>query len=379
MVDLHRAGTPLTTQLLLDDRYACRMHNYLSSRCSIDFCEAHAISEGLKQMAMDLRANPPTQKSGEPLIEEVLIISDSETVIEWIRGRYRIRNPRMQGLIDDILHFMDVISSEHSLKIFTRWTKSHIGTIGNEVADTLASLGLHKILELKDRNEAPLDLWRWYNLRASVNYNKRFFRENQEEHLQFKIKNSRFGRVMQEEFKRNWDRYPKEVPDDERVGYRWSRRWRMECADLSRSDIRVLLMLRTGHDGLAHYKYHAHNKGDTPMCRCGTGEQHLHHLLRECTLPSVRYLRHNIQQMAQSIFKQNIAKRAADALQVGDTLDYYARNMLPILEVPPMQYFCDPECYIYPDGRLPRRDRAQLLRAVCHFYKLLRRKKLLIH
>ena len=391
LINWKNSGGQITAAMLFHCKYARRMHNYLSARCSIDFCEAMAIKEGLQQTILDLReiAQDPTSAASPYTtttnhhnnllrnddINELHIISDSKVVIEWIRGRYRIRNPRMQGLIDDILHHMDTLSKENdSLLIFTRWTKAHVGTIGNEQADGCAALGLLHILKLKEKDRVPPDLWRWYNLRASCNYNKRWFKNDQEENLASLIESSRFGRLYKEEFDRNMDRYPNNVPDEERVGYRWSKRWLQECSDLSRIDIRALLMIRTGHDRLARYTFHAHNKGTTPLCPCGTGEQDFTHLLRDCTLPHVKFLRRNIQDRAQAIFAQNLNTQAPDALQFSMTQDYHVDYNQPITELPPRTYFSGTECYIYPDGRLPRHHRAELQRMGCHLYRILRRK-----
>ena len=219
-----------------------------------------------------------------------------------------------------------------------------------------------------------MDQWRWYNMKAAINFSKRPIRRRQEDILGEKIQASRFGRVLKEEYERNWKAYPKSVPDEERVGYRWTKRWYRECQMLSRSDIRILIMLRTGHDRLAHFSYFAHKKGDSPDCSCGNGTQTLHHLLKDCTIPHVRLLRHNIQFIAKQIFEKNLDKTASDCLQLDETGDYYNDYNRPLTEVPDASYFCDPQCYIYPDGRLPQADRATLQRIICHFYKLLRRK-----
>ena len=276
--------------------------------------------------------------------------------------------------LDDILHFMHLLEKENApLTVVTQWTKSHTGTVGNNKADALAGEGLVTILELKENDAVPSDVWRWYNKRASCRYNIRPIKREQERVLERKIKSSRFGRVLREEFKRNYRRYPKNVPPEARIGYHWSKRWLRECQDLSRSDIRTLLMLRTGHDRLAYYTYHGLDRGTTPRCPCGMGDQHLHHLLQECILPKVRYLRHNMQKLAKSIFRINLNRSHSDSLKLADTDDYYNDNETIIRTMPQQRYYCNPACYIYPDGRLPRVDRRRLQRAICHFYKLLRR------
>ena len=226
----------LTDNIYLPDQYALQLHNHLSSRCSIDFCEAHAIREGLESTVFDLRAIADAHRHGSSStvtetfrrntlppsdgITSIYIVSDSLVVLEWIRGRYRIRNPRMQGLIDDILHLMSLLSSENNLTIHTCWVKSHRGTMGNERADELASQGLIDILELKDEGEAPEDRWRWYNLRAACNYNKKATRHRQELHLRDLLSKSRFACHMRAEMKRNLRRIPAEVRDEHRIGYR---------------------------------------------------------------------------------------------------------------------------------------------------------------
>ena len=378
----------LTDNIYLPDKYSLQLINHLSSRCSIDFCEAHAIREGLESLVLDLRVIADAHQHGSSSIvsdtyrrntlppsdniTSIYIISDSLVVLEWIRGRYRIRNPRMQGLIDDILHSMSVLSTENHLNIYTCWVKSHRGTMGNERADGLASQGLIDILQLKDEDKAPQDRWRWYNLRAACNYNKTYTRHRQELLLRRLLSTSRFACHMRSEMERNLRRVPALLRDADRIGYRWSKRWLHECKDLNRGDVRVLLMIRTGHDRLGYYNYHALHRGDSDRCFCGHGPHTVQHLLRDCRDPRILRLQHYLHRTARTIFSYNIGRRAVDSLQRDVTDDYYSDHRCIIHRMPSNQYFMKVRCYLYPDGRLPRAARARLQRLICHFYKQIR-------
>jgi hypothetical protein len=228
--------------------------------------------------------------------------------------------------------------------------------------------------------ETPHDAWRWYNLRGACNYNRVFYREASEQRLQKKIINSRFGRILREERDRNLER-DRERNDDElnddtqcRIGYRWNKRWLNECKALSRSDMRVLVMLRTGHNRLRHFTFHAHGKGDTPMCECGNGEQHIHHLLQECSLPNVRSYRRRLQVIAQDVFQRNLNKPHNDPECLEHPLQFYIQDGQVIDAMPDRADYGDPGMYIYPNRKLSRFDQWLLQRSMCQFYKLLRRK-----
>ena len=322
-------------------------------------------------------------------IQQLHIISDSLTVVEWIRGRYRIKNPRMQGLIDDILYMMYILRRENDVEIYVRWVKAHAGTIGNELADSLAKQGLTEVLDLRDANETYIkDAWRWYNFRAACRYCRRWFKRNQERKLKVKIRKSRFGRLIREEMDRNIKAITNETDADYAInelkrtrkgkhiiGYRWSRRWLRESQDLTRSDIRVLIMLRTGHDRLKFYTHYAHQKGDNADCPCGNGEQHLNHLLRDCTLPLVRYLRRKLHALLHDVYQRNINRPADDPDLLKGRLCDYIHNEQVITNMPTADQYHDPGTYIYPDPRLPRHEQRLLQREICHMYKLLRRKR----
>ena len=131
----------ISPNLFFQDIYSHRMNNILSARCSIDFCEAHAIREGLRNLTLRLRHLADTGYLGARAIytskgrqndllhrddiHYIYIISDSLVCLGWIRGLFRIRNPRMQGLIDDILHLMHQLEKENPpVQIVTQWSWS---------------------------------------------------------------------------------------------------------------------------------------------------------------------------------------------------------------------------------------------------------------
>lgn len=146
------------------------------------------------------------------------------------------------------------------------------------------------------------DPWRWYNIRASCHYNNVYFHNKQELALQRKIQDSRFATVMRTEMDRNLSDTQSTDSNStniNQVGYRWNKRWFRETQDLSRANLRVLMMLRTGHDRLKYYTYWAHNNTASPVCACDVGNQTIKHLLSSCSLPKVRLLRRTLQITAQ--------------------------------------------------------------------------------
>ena len=58
------AGGQLTDDHYNQDIYSHRIHNHISSRCSIDFYEAHAIRAGLRDLLLDIRDLADTGHNG---------------------------------------------------------------------------------------------------------------------------------------------------------------------------------------------------------------------------------------------------------------------------------------------------------------------------
>ena len=117
------------------------------------------------------------------------------------------------------------------------------------------------------------------------------------------------------------------------------------------------------------------NQIQIDWCYYRNYHQHIHHLLRDCTIPHVITLRDRLRSNARAVFRRNIGLVARDPLQLEETNDYYTVYNVPIYEMPTADELNDPNFYIYPDGRLPREDRSRLQRSLCHFYKLLRRRR----
>eukprot|EP01083_Nonionella_stella_P207306 753240_1 len=79
--------------------------------------------------------------------DTIRIISDSQTSLNWIAGSYRIKEKRIFDILRRIRDTMCYINQHMNVKIRIQWTKSHVQTIGNELADELAKEAVEVIKE----------------------------------------------------------------------------------------------------------------------------------------------------------------------------------------------------------------------------------------
>ena len=96
--------------------------------------------------------------------QAIRVISDSQTVLNWISGSYCIRNPVMKGVLDDIIWQMACLKEEFSVNVVLQWVKSHKGTLGNEWVDQLAKDGMEMV---EKDTEWKYDRWSWISQRAA--------------------------------------------------------------------------------------------------------------------------------------------------------------------------------------------------------------------
>ena len=70
----------------------------LSLRCTIEFCEAHAIHDALQSIVTKCTSNSAYLSS----FTQLRVISDSETVLRYITGEYHVSTPSMKEIITKI-------------------------------------------------------------------------------------------------------------------------------------------------------------------------------------------------------------------------------------------------------------------------------------
>lgn len=137
---VHQQGSEICSiyQRCIDSLHDWSMdkHHWLSDRCSIDFCEAFAIKDGLTSLTTEMRIKDVKN------IQEIQVISDSQTVLRWIDGTYAVRNPVMKNIIDDMVWQMGCIQDEQGVSTVFQWVHSHVVTCGNEHPDYLANQGM---------------------------------------------------------------------------------------------------------------------------------------------------------------------------------------------------------------------------------------------
>ena len=95
---------------------------WLSRRCSIDFCEAFAIRDALRDIIL---LNEKNEKEIKKEIKKIRVITDSEVVLKWIKGEYKIRNNTMRDIIEDIKWNATKIMEEKGLEISIQKVKAH--------------------------------------------------------------------------------------------------------------------------------------------------------------------------------------------------------------------------------------------------------------
>jgi len=271
---------------------------WLSDRCSIDFCEAYAIRDSLIRITYELREKCKQSKDRDYVrnlgINKVKIISDSLTVLNWIDGSYTIRNPVMKGVIDDIIWQMACLKDDHpGLQVKIQWVKAHEGTYGNEEADKLAKEGMEEVLKDKDWN---YDRWSWYSLRAAKRTVLRGARLSMAREMREAIQNSEYSGL--------WRQYLLNNKEETENPIKWQRKFKKELSMYSRDQIRLLIGIRSGHLKLNEYMCNRLNRTNSPNCRYCNKIENMQHLLLDCKQPDrVEQKRHLIQ-VSQELYEQ---------------------------------------------------------------------------
>jgi len=246
-------------------------HQPLSSRCTIEFCEALAINHSMLTIAQKARADATFLLH----VPSIRFISDSLVVLRYIIGTYTIRSPSMRNIIHDIHWNMSILKEQYpTLIIVFQWTKSHSLTFGNDVADDQANQGRLQLNDISTELTEHSD-WQYITLRAVCNRAKPPFWRRLQEQLTRATRQSRFGRLYQTK---------------NSTKLTWTKKYRKSMRFLSRNEYRMLLAMRTGHGQLNYYRHQLLSIAPSPLCPCQHGAQTMKHHMTRCTLPDiVRY------------------------------------------------------------------------------------------
>ena len=348
-------------------------HSGVSRRCSIDFCEALAIRKGLQMVQQYLRTqaiNQETWTGPKALnicqrlnIQAIRIVSDSQVVLRWIEGIYRIHNLSMKGIVEDIHWLIEDIQAENSdIPVILQWTKSHneneAGNIteGNCHADHLADKGRQLI---EDNEFDTKDYWSFYNLRAALKNDLKEYTAKMQNELTKAIQGTKYGTIMSRKVTRDEIHKTDGIHDwtVPHSGYRWNKYHYKELSSFSRDEIRILIALRTGHDHLRHYMSKMHKHID-PRCSCGGHPHELQSILRNCTLPTtVKYRNELVHAVGEALQQEALIRSSAGQQQSAPlpaaVFDYY-----------------DPLEYLYPKG-VSAQTACILKRLIIRFYRQL--------
>eukprot|EP01083_Nonionella_stella_P306899 1076653_1 len=124
----------------------------------IDVCELMAIEHGLidiiqRHTTYNITFKPCSNWSNQNRVpttntfNTIRIISDSKTSLNWIAGSYRIKEKRIYDIVQRIGDTMCYINQHMDVDIRMQWTKAHVQTVGNELADELAKEAVELINE----------------------------------------------------------------------------------------------------------------------------------------------------------------------------------------------------------------------------------------
>ena len=253
-----------------------------------------------------------------------------------------------------------------NVPIVFQWTKSHNEIDGNNVTegnahvDHVAKQGCNEVLDAVT-SKCFKNYWSFYNMRATINYSKRYFRQQQEDLLLDALDITQYGDIL----KRKYDRDYKEAvtaPDGHVIqkgehGLKWNKYHYRELSQFTRNEIRLLLRMRTGHNELRHYMSKLFPHHIDPICHCGTHRHHLIGLMEHCQLPAIQQARSHLISTAFDILRQD--KELKDAKSTDDAPKKHYHSLFNSL---------DPTDYLYPKG-FEQETAILLKKAIIRFYK----------
>ena len=298
------------------------LSNFLSDRCTIEFCEAKAIADNLRDLLK------MTKSSWLRQYKTLRIISDSQTVLNYIIGTYHIRTTTMKNLILDIIRHIHKLKQIYSIETILQWTPSHVdASFGNDYADYLAEKGR---TQKRDQYRKSVTQWKYLTLKAAVNRNNYPIRKQQQSELTQSIQNSRFGKTYQ--YKPNYEKQQK---------LQWTRNYRKTLEHFERREIRILIAIRTGHDYYNFYRSQMRMTTES-NCPCGHQQQTFKHILTKCTIQTITKTRNVIIQKYKEIYehwKKNSPKQIKRKYQM-------ANGQLPTIQYKQPRVYTDPPKFL---------------------------------
>ena len=361
----------------------------LSERCSIDFCEAHAIHHALKDIYLQIeRVTQEWWKANEqegavnPVLNDqgmthIRVVSDSKTVIKWISGEYTVRHPNMRRLVREIRWNADLFKKYYNVTVLFQWTKSHTGkTTGNDMADRYAMFGRLKVEETKagERTSAKPEDWKWYGMRAVLNRCRtKNAKTDMEVNYMYKMEATRYAKPWQKESERAQQEAIERVhesgkmagldeedwPDHWKTGIKWNDRFKKELKHMSRDVIRIISGLRTGKNHLNQYLHKRLKVIDSAQCECGDTEQDIYHLLKDCDYHGIAQRRDTMQTRVRKIYLDHWQTQT---LIHDKTLKWNPRTM----------DYEDPNTYLFPPQDIPIERRTWIMTSIANFYRWIR-------
>ena len=345
---LHRLFIRFNEFMVLNHNpYLYAQSTPLSTRCSIDFCEALAIHDALLHLVNLLKTDVTLDLS---VFHAIRIISDSETVLRYISGQYQIRQLSMFRIITSVHQSTHTLQRKlESSAVIYQKCKAHDITFGNEYADYQATLAVKQVLAAMEKSRWLGNVWRYLSSRAACRRARAGILEHHNHQLRQAVNHAVIGKPYQSppSTNRQWLRIRP-----------WQRTYRNDMKCLTRDSIRILIALRTGHDHLRYYQCYRGAKSITnPNCDCGKSHT-IAHLLRNCPLAQMNYSRAKLRRDYLRMIHEylfTLTTHSSDHKFVHEHLDKFQ--------------FTNVLTYTDPPTRFPQSLRIQIMGLIIAYYR----------
>ena len=311
----------------------------LSSRCSIDFCEATAILESLKLIILKYERYSYNQQKPN----KIRIVSDSLTSLKWITGEYRIKNMNMRSIVHDI-HWYREKMHKIGITISFQWVRSHRKTLGNEKADLLAKAGLYMAQDHVNKGTKIYCPWKHYHVRAAINKCKDFFHSAREKELNAAMTKTQFGTITK-------------AYKQQQKTLLWNKQLRKLMPHLSRGEVHTLIGLKTGKMRFKGYLHKRFGLFTDAMCtRCHAEEANIEHYLgndaNNCKEQKAAQLRDEFRHHGSIIMAKEEEDNKDEWIYKNWKMNQDSKEIIQ---------------YVFPDKRLTIGTRAKLIKTVTKY------------